>query len=380
MIFGSHGHNAALKLALAFALVVAPVAAAHAQTYLISISNNGDAEVLEQPEPAYPGGEVPQGQEGWVRMHFVVAPDGSAVDPVIIDSSGGAGFESAAIEASSSWRFEASETGAEQPNNLVNIRTRIRRGSDGPSSDFIRGYRDIMRNVVAENVEVARSKVDEAQARGGWNLYESTLLWLLVGRVESAEGDMSDKLEAYRRALSMSTRRSLGDKDRVGLMGRIFALQDEYGQYADAMRTYTRLEKSDGSKDLAAELSPRATEIEALMQSDEALTANATIYNPCDCEAGKPLWYYRPARRTFSFANLNGNVERFEARCDSQRISGDVKVDKSWTLAPAWGNCRVFVFGDDGATFDFVEHASDGEEQGAGEDAVARNHVLDRRN
>lgn len=116
------------------------------------------------------------------------------------------------------------------------------------------------------------------------------------------------------------------------------------------------------------------------MTSAEPLIANATIYNPCNCDAGKPLWYYRPARRTFSFANLNGNVERFEARCDSHRISGDVEVDKSWTLAPEWGNCRVFVFGDDRATFDFVEHASDGDKQSDGEDAVARNHVLDRRN
>ncbi|MGB5335562.1 MAG: energy transducer TonB, partial [Woeseiaceae bacterium] len=366
MIFGTEGHSAALKLALTFALLVAPVMTAHAQTYQISISNQSDVVVLDQAEPEYPSGEVSSGQEGWVRMHFVVAPDGSAVDPVIIDSSGGAGFEAAAIKATETWRFEAAESGAELPNNLVNIRTRIRRNSDGPSSEFIRDYRDIMRNVVAENVELARSKVDEAQARGGWNLYESTLLWLVVGRVESAEGDMADKLEAYRRALSMSSRRALGDKDRAGLMGRIFSLQDEYGQYAEAMRTYSRLENSDGSEDLAAELGARAAEIEALMTSAEPLIANATIYNPCNCDAGKPLWYYRPARRTFSFANLNGNVERFEARCDSHRISGDVEVDKSWTLAPEWGNCRVFVFGDDRATFDFVEHASDGDKQSDG--------------
>lgn len=374
MIFGTPGRTAALKLAFAFTLVAGPAITAHAQTYLISISNQGEAVVLDQAKPDYPGGEVPQGQEGWVRMHFVIGPDGAAVDPVIIDSSGGVAFEAAALDAASAWRFEASESGAEQPNNLVNIRTRIRRRADGPSSDFIRDYRDIMQQVVAENVEEARSKVDETQATGGWNLYESTMLWLLVGRVESAEGDMADKLESYRRALSMSSRRSLGDKDRVGLMGRIFAIQDEYGQYAEAMRTYRRLKNSDGSDDLAAELGPRAKEIEALLQSDEPLTANATIYNPCNCNAGKPLWYYRPARRTFSFANLNGNVERFEARCDTGRIGGDVEEAKSWTLAPEWGNCRVFVFGDDGATFDFVEHPV------VGEDTVARNHVLDRRN
>ncbi|MDJ0747984.1 MAG: hypothetical protein QNJ11_00805 [Woeseiaceae bacterium] len=55
-----------------------------------------------------------------------------------------------------------------------------------------------------------------------------------------------------------------------------------------------------------------------------------------------------------------------------------MKTGKTWTLAPIWGNCRVFVFGDDGAQFDFVEHATE-----SGDDAstpVAGDDVLDRTN
>ncbi|MGB5336372.1 MAG: hypothetical protein WBN07_12185, partial [Woeseiaceae bacterium] len=150
--------------------------------------------------------------------------------------------------------------------------------------------------------------------------------------------------------------------------------------YADAARTFARLQKMDEDDDLLAELSPRGAEIEALLQSDEDLTARATIYNPCDCDAGQPLWYYKPARRTFSFANTDGNVERFEARCETDRIQGDVEEGKSWTLAPEWGSCRLFVFGDDGASFDFVEHVAEVQEQNSDDDAVARKNVLDRRN
>jgi len=163
-------------------------------------------------------------------------------------------------------------------------------------------------------------------------------------------------------------------------MGRIFVLQDKAGHYADAARTFGRTLKADENSELAAELAPRAAEIEALVTSDQALTANATIYNPCDCDAGKPHWHYKHARRTFSFANLSGNVVSFEARCETHRIRDEVEVGKSWTLAPEWGNCRVFVFGDDGASFGFVEHPVDGKEQDAGDAHVARNHVLDRRN
>ena len=304
MIFGTRVRKRTAQGTLSLFAIAGLASTANAQTYLIDISNIGDAVVIEQADPEYPGGIVPRAQEGWVRMHIVIGPDGEAIDPIIVDSSGGQPFEDEAIKAARAWRFEASKSGVEIPNNLVNIRTRIRRGSDGPSSDFIRQYRNIMRQIVGEQVEAARSLVEATTERGGWNLYESTLLWLLIGRVEAAEGDRIDQLEAYRRALSISTARSLGEKDRLGLLGRIFTLQDGAGHYADAARTFARLKKMDEDSELAAELAPRAAEIEALLQSGETLTASATIYNPCDCGAGQPLWYYRPTRRTFSFANL----------------------------------------------------------------------------
>lgn len=372
---GIHAQRCAFKALSAFVTFFALTSTANAQTYLIDVSNVGGAEIIEQAKPGYPGGNVPVGQDGWVRMHFVITASGDAIDPIIIDSSGGTPFEAEAIRAAQTWRFTSPD--AESPNNLVNIRTRIRRGMNKAGLDFIRVYNSIIKKISAERTDAAREKVHKVQEKGGWNLYESTLLWMLRGRTaDTAAG----KLEAYRRALSISTQRSLSNKDRLQLLGKIFVLQDEAGHFADATRTFARLSRMDESSKIAAELAPRAAEIDALLSSDATLTARATIYNPCNCSAGQPLWHYRPARPTFSFANLNGNVERFEARCDSHRIRDTVTEGKSWTLAPEWGNCRVFVFGDDGSVFDFVEQPAETGEQNTDTAAVARNHVLDRRN
>lgn len=377
MTFCIRARRSALQTLLALSIIVGLTTGASAQTYLIDVSNVGGAIVMEQEKPGYPGGLVPLGQDGWVRMHFVITAEGNAVDPIIIDSSGGMPFEAEAMRSAETWQFAAPPSGAEMPNNLVSIRTRIRRGKDSPGLDFVRAYNSIIKQIAAGRSDTARKKVHKAQEKGGWNLYESTLLWMLNGRIE---GDAAAKLEAYRRALSISSQRSLSNKDRLQLLGNIFALQDEAGHHADARRTFARLSSMDESSEAAAELAPRAAEIDALLLSEATLAARATIYNPCNCDAGQPLWYYRPARRTFSFANLNGNVQRFEARCDTHRVRDTVEEGKSWTLAPEWGNCRVFVFGDDGSSFDFMEQPIDDDKQNTGEAAVARNHVLDRRN
>ena len=115
-----------------------------------------------------------------------------------------------------------------------------------------------------------------------------------------------------------------------------------------------------------------------MLAGAEPISAHATVYNPSDCDAREPLWSYVPARRTFSFSNLSGNVERCEARCEHERLESRVETGKTWLLPENSGSCQVFVFGDDGASFDFVEHSETGPDEVAGDPAVARSHVLDK--
>ncbi|MDJ0711650.1 MAG: energy transducer TonB [Woeseiaceae bacterium] len=329
-----------------------------------------DKVIISQDLPDYPSATVRRGQEGWVRVHYVVTADGHAADPIVLDSSGGVGFEEEARKVLVTWRFEAPASGVELPDNQVIIRSEMENGRDKATPNFMRRYARIVNAVRADKIAEARKSVDSAYKLGGWNLYESTMLWLMMGRVESAEGNLQGKLECYRRALGVSTRGILRRADKIDLLEKIFRMEDEFGQHAEALGTYGALIRALKDNSPSAEIEARAQEIQALIEGPDALVAQATIYNPCNCEAGEPLWHYKPARRTFSFANLSGNVTRFEARCEKQRIRGQVEADQFWTLEPEWGNCRIFVFGEDGATFEVLEYA----------DTVARDDVLDPRN
>ena len=350
-----------------------------AEKYEFDVRNSGTtATPIEQPDPAYPQSLEDSGQEGWVRMHFAVAPDGRAIDPLIIDSSGGPAFEDEARKALASWRFTPPESGKEDAHNLVNIRSEIRGSRDSATFGFRRDHQRIVLDLVHERNEDARAKMDELYASGGFNTYESTMLWLMMGRVDGAENNDAGKLECYRRALAVSTPRTLRVENKRGLLEKIFELEDQFGHYSNALQAFRSLKAASGDLEVNQGIAARAAQIQELVDGDENIVARASIYNPCDCGTGEPLWYYKPARRTFSFANLSGNVTRFEARCENQRVQGPVEAGTEWALAPEWGSCRVFVFGDDGATFEFVEHPAGAEDDAS--TAVADDDVLDPRN
>ena len=360
-----------------FASMLYP-ASAFAKSFDVQMDTSGVAvSALEQPAPEFPDGDMRRGQEGWVRLNFVVGPDGEAVDPIIVDSSGGSLFEQSARAVVSAWRFQPPEAGVELADNTVEVRFEIEGERDRATRNFLRRYRGIVHDLYYTNLDKARDQVDTANDFGGWNLYESTMLALLNARLEGAEGDNVEQLEHYRRALALSNPTSLDGKDRREVLGKILTLEIETQQYGAALITLETLRAEAGSDADLAGFADTVTRLESSVNGSEPIVANATIYNPCNCDAGDPLWTYAPIRRSFSFDELNGNVERFEARCENNRISAQVETGTKWSLPADWGSCQVFVFGDDAATFEFIEHGEDTGDNDVGHSAVASSDVLD---
>ncbi len=367
-------HRLITRLAAAAAALVFATPAA-AQNYDFDIQNPAAGPVpVRQANPDYPS-KVRSGQEGWVRVNFIITADGKAADPIIMKSVGGAVFDDSVMQRVPEWRFEP--TGEVLANNTVDIRFEIHDGRDLATSNFLRRYRRIVRHLFNEEFLEARTSVNQAAEIGGWNLYESTMLWLMVGRVEGAEGNLAGKLDAYRRALGVSNANSLDGEDRRELLRRLFELEMDQSQYAAADRTLKLLRRETGSKADLEKIAELVATLESNLSANAAITARATITNPGGGNEGRPLWTYVPARRTFSFAALSGNVERFEVRCERDRLEGPVEAGKAWSLPDGASNCRVFVFGEQGAGFEFVEHNENESVDAAARTAVARNDVLD---
>jgi TonB family protein len=357
---------------LLFLTTAAPALAAR---MAIDIDNAGVlAEPIEQPEPVFPDSPA-KGQEGWVRLSFVITPDGQAVDPIVIDSAGGAEFEAAAAAALSQWRFGP----VDRPlaGNIVDIRFEVGRSRDKASIGFLRRYRRIMNDLYNERVDNAREQVEKTRELSV-NLYEITMFSLMLGRIEGAEGDEYGKLENYRRALRISNNASIEGEARCELLTSLFELQFAHGHLLAAQATLDLLRQEALRARGMARLQDKIDALHERLSANTSFRATARLDNASGCDACQPVWSHQPARRTFSFAALNGNVETFEVRCEHHRLQGTVNADSRWSLPEEAGSCRVFVFGDDGAHFEFVEHGdARADDPGAAPPAVARSDVLD---
>ncbi|NIL93915.1 MAG: TonB family protein [Woeseiaceae bacterium] len=360
----------------ATSLLLVATAPAYAQNYDLLVDNLPESLVsVDRQRPPYPDTGIRTGQEGWVRVNLIVTADGNVADPIIMDSVGGVEFEKSVRSVVSEWTFEP--PGEQLANVVADIRFEIHQGRDLATSNFMRRYRRIVRMLHVEDNEEARAWVDQAAETGGWNLYESTMLWLMIGRVEGAEGNDVGKLEAYRRAQAVNTRGAIKGEDRRELLRKMFELEMGQSQYAAADKTLRKLKREPGNKKDIEELAELIARLEGALADDSPLAARATLFNPADSEESRSLWSYAPARRTFSFAALNGNVERFEVRCARDRLEGPVEPGTSWTFPDGAKDCHVFVFGDDGASFDFVEHIGTESGDATAKAAVAQSDGLD---
>lgn len=69
------------------------------------MSGDGDIIPIVRIEPNYPREALMQGIEGWVRVRFTIAPDGSVLNPSVIEANPPRVFNREAVRAILRWKF-----------------------------------------------------------------------------------------------------------------------------------------------------------------------------------------------------------------------------------------------------------------------------------
>lgn len=357
--------------ACGLATVLLSASLAVAKSYDIAVDTLSlAADVVDKTMPAFPDDkDMRKGQEGWVQVNFVVAPDGSVVDPIVTDSVGGEAFEQSAVDAVSNWKFEPADEGA--ANNTVAIRFEHSGDSGKASRSFMRWYKMIVTDLASDKVEKARENLERAKAFGGWNLYESSILAIVEGRVAESEGNDSLSREAFRQALDIGDSKALTAKTKRELLASLIRIETEQQRFVEAGEALDTLRDTKGHASVVESLASEIEALQAGIANATEITVEGVVSAPCDCEAGQAVWAHKPSLRHFTLENIEGNVERLEARCDADRLVTSIDAQEAWSIPESWGDCDVFVFGEDGASFAFVESPSEDNDEKLVEGVVA---------
>lgn len=88
------------------------------------VARDGDATPVVRIEPKYPVKAAREGKEGWVKLRFTIAKDGSTKDIEVIDAQPPRLFDTEAKRALSKWKYTPRMEGGkplEQPGIVVQL-------------------------------------------------------------------------------------------------------------------------------------------------------------------------------------------------------------------------------------------------------------------
>ena len=323
-----------------------------------SVVAGSAAKPLRRDPPRYPPVQLGYGQEGWVELSFVVGTDGRVIDPVVTDSSGIRNFERKALKVVRSWTYEPATWNGklvEQSETRTRVVFAIEASRDkrGAGKKYIRHEKKLAKLLENGDLDGAEKLLAAAFEEPGWNLYETTRLWLGSAKIHLAKSDNENALKSLRRAFI--GRDFVRPATAILILKSKFSLEVQLRRFGDALETYGVLidEAPDVKEDVAfVEI---ATKISDIIESDKVLATDALIETSGDeCCVG--FWNYDLLRRAFSFDNVEGEIESIDIRCGRHRATDTTVVAGTiWNIPASWGKCTVHFHGNKGTTFRLLE-------------------------
>jgi TonB family protein len=321
-------------------------------------ANSTLARVEKQVLPSYPLSERERGLEGWVDLSFVVNPDGSVADPIVENSSGQEGFERAALRAAARTRYSPATVNGkpvEQCANRVRYVFAISGMPRGATRAFRLTFKEIRTLIDAGTRDQAEARIAENLKTGSLNLYETSRLLLLRYDLCRKQGDKTCQLASLERAITGG-----GDYLERALYRDVLeamaALQVDAQLFGDALSSIEKRDKLKPHLEPEHPLRIAAGNIRDAVASDKELVFDGRVAFRSGCGTDRPNGQHQLMRREFSVIPQSGTVNEVEIRCDWRRSTDTITPEKAWKIPDSWGDCQIFVFGDNDATFKLVEY------------------------
>lgn len=207
----------------------------------------------------------------------------------------------------------------------------------------------------AKDNKKALSEIDKTLRREVRTVFDYALLHELKTTALMATNDAFAALEAVKLA-TLSSTNARGEEEffltddilRSALYKRfVLAMLLSQNQYArdtyDLLQARVPMPADD-------RIHEQVKAVIAALESPEPRALQAQIV--------EDRWTFTPARRIFTVANVEGKLDRINARCQRRDLELEYQPDVDWTLPASLGSCELDFEGRDGTKFvvyEFVE-------------------------
>ena len=314
------------------------------------------AEPIERVSPRFPTKAARNGNEGWVKLSFVVDENGAVVDPVIEDSSGIRGFEKASLRAIKQWQYSPAIRNGEkieQCRNSVQMDFKLGKAAKGGRKRFVREYKKTDEALRADNIVLAKQLITQMGEGKIWNGYEDAWFWMLKSEIEKAQGQESAQLSSLRRVVSSNkSSEYVGVQYYIYLLHQKFILEIKASLFSDALQTFAQIEQRPDNEKTVSVLEKYATRARETLKNQDFIIVHGEVDSDGD-------WWHSLSRNRFMFSDIAGTLNTVEVRCDNKREKYTVAEYTEWKIPKSWGRCKIMVVGDTQANFNLVEIRQD---------------------
>lgn len=321
--------------------------AVQAQVETVALDLYSPPVSKERATPVYPVQSLNENREGWVRLEFMVDPQGKAYEIAVSESMGDRRFERAAIRALEKSTFEPAKVDGEPADagHSLQYIFALEEGSKGAGDWFVRTYRTVMRVIGEGDRDKAEEKLASLEFHTKLNLYEDAYLHIAKFNYYAKWGDKHQQLRALDRAVAHEfAERHLPQELFVNCQRVRFKLLVETHDYERAIHTYHLLRGLELDEPVLAALERVVGRLETLRADDRAYAVPGDF-------GDRTSWSYHLFKDEFRIQNVEGDIAEIKLRCRNAYVFFRFEPGIKYRVAGKNNRCHLQLVGNPGTTF-----------------------------
>ena len=320
-----------------------------AESHIVALDIYSRPRSVSRATPMYPRTALNRNQEGWVRLDFMVDPNGEPYEIAVTESVGDDVFHGPAIRALEKSRFEPARLDGQPLDAGHHLYYYFEMDSDGARAWFVRTYRATLSAIEDGDQDKADRLLEELDSGGPLNLYEDAFLHVAKSGYYAKWGDEQQQLKALDRAVGHRTaEKRLPEALYTTLQRARFLLLVRTQDYGRAIETFEKLTEYALDEEVLAPLQMVVDELGTLRVDDRGYSVPGDF-------ADRYTWSYTLFKDEFFFADVEGEIEEIKLRCAKKYVFLRFDFDLQYKIGREYLPCHLQLIGDPGTTFKLTQ-------------------------